>query len=248
MPAYRLADGKLEETYQQRNKEQQKHRNARYLGMEYVANRFAHQYREVETPHIKAQILYILHFIHPFWQKPAAQQGKQQRHHQHGSDIAEHHRTHHEERYVCPLLYHREKTRNDDHRKNVGDDRISGQRTDTAAQLLRNHSHSGCRRTDEADEGTLENQFGTVIRTELEDEHYHRQCQRGTDELEDEMPGFRLHLLDFYLTESNIEQGEEHHRHQTYQPRTTIIANGHQEGHIGEYQVAQCSHNQGAGQ
>ena len=31
-----------------------------------------------ETPHIKAQILYILHFIHPFWQEPAAQQGKQQ--------------------------------------------------------------------------------------------------------------------------------------------------------------------------
>ena len=52
MPAYRLADGKLEETYQQRYK--QKHRYARYLGMEHVANRFAHQYREVETPHIKA--------------------------------------------------------------------------------------------------------------------------------------------------------------------------------------------------
>ena len=54
MPAYRLADGKLEETYQQWYKEQQKHRYARYLGMEHVANRFAHQYREVETPHIKA--------------------------------------------------------------------------------------------------------------------------------------------------------------------------------------------------
>ena len=143
MPAYRLADGKLEETYQQRYKEQQKHRYARYLGMEHVANRFAHQYREVETPHIKAQILYILHFIHPFWQEPAAQQGKQQRHHQHGSDIAEHHRTHHEERDICPLLYHREKTRDDDHRKDVGDDRIGGERTDTAAQLLGNHSYSG---------------------------------------------------------------------------------------------------------
>ena len=84
MPAYRLADGKLEETYQQRNKEQQKHRNARYLGMKHVANRFAHQYREVETPHIKAQILYTLHFIHPFRQEPAAQQGQQQRHHLYG--------------------------------------------------------------------------------------------------------------------------------------------------------------------
>ena len=33
MPAYRLADGKLEETYQQRYKEQQKHRYAPYLGV-----------------------------------------------------------------------------------------------------------------------------------------------------------------------------------------------------------------------
>lgn len=59
--------------------------------------------------------------------------------------------------------------------KNVGDDRISGQRTDTAAQLLRNHSHGGCRRTDEADEGTLENQFGAVIGAELKDKHHHHQ-------------------------------------------------------------------------
>ena len=52
----------------------------------------------------------------------------------------------------------------------------------------------------------------------------------------------KYHALGFIslisiLQKSNIEQGEQHYRHQIHQPRTTIIANGHQEGHIGEYQI-----------
>ena len=32
--------------------------------MKEIAHRFAHQYGKVEAPHIEAQILYALHFIH----------------------------------------------------------------------------------------------------------------------------------------------------------------------------------------
>ena len=248
MSAHRLTDGKLDETDKERNDEQQGKNPSRNLGMEDITNRLAHQDSKVETPHIEAQILHAPYLIHPFGQKLAAQQSQEQRHHQYRGYVSEHHRTHKKKGNICPLLHHREKTRNDNHRKDIRYHRISSQRTDAAAQFLRYHRHGSRRRTDKADEGSLQHQLGFIIIAELEDKHHHHQCQTGSDELQDKMPSLRFHLLDFNLTEGNIEQGKEHYRHHIHQFRSHRIAQRFQKGNIGEDQIAHGSQYQGTRQ
>ena len=248
MTADRLADTELDETNQERNDEKQCQNPSRHSGMENVAKRLSHQYRQVETPHVEAQVLHTLHLSHKLRKEPPAQQSQNQRHDQHRSDIAEHHHTHIEEADIRPLLHHREKCRDDNHRKDIGDDGIGGKRTDTASQLLRDHSHSGCRRTDEADESTLQDQLRIIIAPEEIDGKHH-QCRQGsTNQLEYKMPSLRLHLLDLYLAERDIEQAEEHHRHQTDQMRSDGFAKRFQEGNIGKDQIHHRSQYQGARQ
>ena len=248
MSAHSLTDGKLDNTDKERNDEQQGKNPSRNLGMEDITNRLAHQDSKVEAPHIEAQILHVLHLIHPLRQKLATQQSQKQRYHQDGSYIPEHHRTHIKKGHICPLLHHREKTRNNHHRKNIGYHRIGSQRTDASAQLLRYHRHSSSRRTDKTDKGSLQHQLGFIIIAEFEDKHHHHQCQTGSDELQDEMPSLRFHLLDFNLTEGNIEQGKEHHRHHIHQLRSHRIAQRFQERNIGEDQIAHGSQYQGTRQ
>ena len=216
--------------------------------MENIANRLSHQNREVETPHIESQILHALHLIHPLRQKLTAQQSQEQRHHQDSSYIPEHHRTHIKKRNICPLLHHREETRNDDHREDIRYHRIGGKRTDASAQLFRYHRHGSCRRTDKADEGSLEHQLGLVVISEFEDQHHHHQSKGSSYQLQDKVPGLRFHLLDFYLTEGNIEQGEEHPRHHIHQLRSHCIPKRFQKRNIGEDQIAYCSQYQRARQ
>ena len=248
MSAHRLTDGKLDETDKERNNEQQGKNPPRNLGMKDITNRLAHQDSKVEAPHIEAQILHALHLIHPLRQKLAAQQSQKQRNYQYRGYVSEHHRTHKKKGNICTLLHHREKTRNDNHRKDIGYHRISCQRADASAQLLRHHSHGSCRRTDKTDESTFEHQLGFIIISEFEDKHHHHQCQTGSDELQDKMPSLRFHLLDFNLTEGNIEQGKEHHRHHIHQLRSHRIAQRFQERNIGEDQIAHGSQYQRTGQ
>ena len=248
MSAHRLADGKLDKTYQKGYQKQQGKNPSRNLGMEDIANRLAHQYRQVEAPHIETQILHALHLIHPLGQEPAAQQSQNQRHHQYRGHVSEHHRTHKKKGNIRPLLHHREETRNNHHREYIRYHRISSQRTDASAQFLRHHRHGSRRRTDKADKGSLQHQLGFIIIAEFENQHHHRQCQTGSDQLQYKMPRLRLHLLDFYLAKSNIEQGEEHHRHQIYQFRSHCIAQRFQKRNIGKNQIAHSSQYQRAGQ
>ena len=248
MSAHRLTDSKLDKAHKERNNEQQGENPSRNLSMENIANRLSHQNREVETPHIEAQILHALHLIHPLRQKLTAQQSQEQRHHQDGSYIPEHHRAHIKKRNICPLLHHREETRNDDHREDIRYHRIGGKRTDASAQLFRYHRHGCSRRTDKADEGTLKNQFDPIIISKLEDQHHHHQSKGSPYQLQDKMPSLRLHLLDLNLAEGNIEQGKEHYRHQTNQLRSHHIPKRFQERNIGENQIAHRSQYQRARQ
>lgn len=248
MSAHSLTDGKLDETDKERNDEQQGKNPSRNLGMEDIANRLAHQDSKVEAPHIEAQILHVPYLIHPLRQKLATQQSQKQRNHQYRGYVSEHHRTHKKKGNICPLLHHREKTRNDNHRKDIGYHRISCQRADASTQLLRHHSHGSRRRTDKTDESTFKHQLGFIIISEFEDKHHHHQCQTSSDELQDEMPSLRFHLLDFNLTEGNIEQGKEHHRHHIHQLRSHRIPQRFQERNIGEDQIAHGSQYQRTGQ
>ena len=216
--------------------------------MQEITHRLSHQDRQVETPHIESQILHALHLIYPLRQELSAQQSQEQRHHQDGGYIPENHRAHIKKGHICPLLYHREKTRDDDHRKDIRYHRIGSQRTNASAQLFRYHRHGSCRRTDKADEGTLKNQFDTIILSKLEDQHHHHQSKGSSYQLQDKMPGLRSHLLDLNLAEGNIEQRKEYYRHQIYQFRSHSIPQRFQKRNIGKNQIAHGSQYQRAGQ
>ncbi len=172
MPAHSLAYGKLNKTYCQGNdKSRASIATPKPGGMKYVADRFTHQYRQVETPHIEAQVLHTLHLIQPNLGRnlrlsKASSKGTTSTVVTLRNTIALIKRND----TSAPFSTIGKRRRNDNHREDVGYHRIGGERTDAASQLLGHHSHGSCRRTDETDEGTLKDHLGLIIITKLEDE------------------------------------------------------------------------------
>ena len=73
MAPYHLTDGKLDQTDEKRNNQKQNKNPTGYRSMKDITHRLAHQYRQIEAPHIKSQIFYALYFIHKLRQESATQ-------------------------------------------------------------------------------------------------------------------------------------------------------------------------------
>ena len=125
---------------------------------------------------------------------------------------------------------------------------IGGEGAYAATQLLGHYRHGSCRRTDETNKGSFEDDLRLIILTKKTDGNHHQQCQGGADELQHEMPCLRLHLLNLYLAEGNIQQGKKHHRHEFNKAWTHRVTQWLQERNIGKNQIPQGTQDEGTGQ